>query len=228
MNLMVFIQARLNSTRCPGKVLRELNNTPLLRHVVDSVKRVGCKYAVLTSDMGTDLEIAQFCTQNSISCFRGNLDNVAKRFLDAGKYFNVDAFMRISADSPFIDWKLMSSGLKVFEESKPDMLTNVMPRSYPKGQSIEILSYDLFRREYRNFCEEGDFEHVTKYFYRNADNFRIINLLQPDNIDYSNIQLSVDTEDDFLKTQEMFSRMQRPHWDYSINELVELKEKCYK
>ncbi len=228
MSFMIFIQTRMNSLRCPGKVLRTIGGKAMLKYVIECVDKTGYEYAVLTSVEDTDLPIVEFCCNNGITCFRGDLNNVAGRFLDAVSHFRPDAFLRISADSPFINWKLLAEAVRIYERLKPDMLTNVMPRSYPKGQSVEILNAEVFRREYCNFCEDDDFEHVTKYFYRNAGKFHIVNLPYPGKRDFSDIQLSVDTEEDFALAVKMSAAMELPHWEYSIEELMELKVSCGK
>jgi len=226
MKIPIFIQGRMTSTRCPGKILRKMTGKVMLEYLLESLNKTGCQLVVLTSDHDSDQAVYDYCNIAGVECFRGDLNNVAKRYAMALEHYKSDAFVRISADSPLLNWQMVISALHMYQEALPDMLSNVFPRSYPKGQSVEIVNASLFLSEYKKFNNQADMEHVTTYFYRNEQDCRIMNLKYPAGGNLNDIQLSVDTEEDFLLTTKMLENMRRPHWDYSINELLELRESC--
>ena len=133
----------------------------------------------------------------------------------------MDVFVRVNGDSPLIDQRLIEKGIEIFLQGQFDMVTNVFPRSYPKGQSVEILSGKTFRRIAENIRDKDDREHVTRFFYNNSGEFHIYNI--PSSIDLSEIQLSVDTKDDMRLFENIVSRMKRPHWEYNLEDVLELR-----
>ena len=103
-------------------------------------------------------------------------------------------FVRISADSPLIDFNLIDKFIKITLKKKPDILTNTFKRSFPKGQSIEIIKSSIFLNNQKKFKRKADKEHVTQYFYRNFKKFKILNIKNKKN--YSHLNMCVDTKFD--------------------------------
>jgi spore coat polysaccharide biosynthesis protein SpsF (cytidylyltransferase family)/phosphoglycolate phosphatase-like HAD superfamily hydrolase len=196
-NLAIVVQARMSSQRLPGKVLMQILDKPMLQYLLERLKQSNqfhdVPIIVATSTAADDLAIEQFCTQYGAVCERGPLNDVVGRFLDVSNKRHLSAFVRISGDSPLIDPELILRGIRLFCEKSCDLVTNVFPRSFPKGQSVEVISVRALKAVYDDM-DEQDREHVTPYFYRNADKYRICNF--SNDTDLSSIQLSVDTEDD--------------------------------
>ena len=195
--LAIVIQARMSSQRLPGKVLMQISDKPMLQYLLERLKQSNhfhdVPIIVATSTAAEDVAIEQFCTQYGVPCDRGSLNDVVGRFLDVSNKRRLSAVVRISGDSPLIDPELILRGIRLFCEKSCDLVTNVFPRSFPKGQSVEVISVRALKAVYDDM-DEQDREHVTPYFYRNADKYRIHNFAN--DIDLSSIQLSVDTEDD--------------------------------
>ncbi len=171
-----------------------------------------------TSGEGSDDPIARFCRQSGVACFRGSLDNVAERLLSAAEDRGWDTFVRISGDSPLLDPALVDRAVRVAREGKWDIVTNVLKRSFPKGQSVEAISVRCLRDTLPELGLEADREHVTPFFYRNASRFRIRNF--ESGFDWAGIQLSVDTAEDFQRFVDLLGQMDRPHWEYGVADLV--------
>jgi len=198
MSLPAIIQARMNSRRMPGKVLRELGGKPLIGRVLE---RVGSSAAisriiVATSEAASDAGLVDYCSRCGIEFFCGSLDNVAKRFRDLVVRHRLDAFVRVCADSPFIDPALINNAVAIFEKGGYDIVTNTLKRTFPRGESCEVISSAAFLKGYALMKEPEDLEHVTGYFYRHAGDFRIFNFTNDDG-DCSGTSLCVDTPDDF-------------------------------
>jgi len=213
----------MNSQRLPGKVLKEVEGKPLLLYLLERLEKspVLERIVVATSDGGSDEPIADFCRCREISCFRGSLANVAERFCRLLNHYPGDAFVRISGDSPLLDPRLVTEAVVTLERSTADLVTNVLLRTFPKGQSVEVLRRDVFMRHYPCFAEDHDREHVTPYFYRKSEMFNILNIESGE--DWGEVQMSVDTEEDFLMIEKMIGLMDKPHWDYDVRALMGLR-----
>ncbi len=224
MTIGAIVQARMSSSRMPGKVLRSLRGKPMLAYLTERLKRCPELDAVVvaTSTGRDDDPIQAFCEATGVLCHRGPLENVAARFSEVLHRFGWDAFVRVSGDSPLLDTALVSQALRLFYEETPDLVTNVLVRTFPKGQSVEVVSADAFRRAYAQMSEPEEFEHVTPHFYRHPKSFRIVDFRS--DADYGEVQLSVDMPADFDVVERLIEQMKRPHWDYSLAEILQLHQ----
>jgi spore coat polysaccharide biosynthesis protein SpsF len=220
MKIGAIIQARMSSERLPGKVLFKLNSTPILQCIIERISH--SKYPldiiVATSDQESDDPIAEFCSSLNIECFRGSLKNVALRYLEIIRKHKFDAFVRICGDSPFFDQQLLDLGIKLFAGSQFDIVTNVLIRTFPKGESIEIFNANIFVNDFKLLVDSDDLEHVTSFFYRNQTKYRIYNFEAVDSV--GNIQLSIDTQKDFERAENIFGMMNKHHWEYGYTDIV--------
>jgi len=217
----VIIQARMGSRRFPGKVLRDLCGKPLLLYLVERVThcRLVDGVVVATSTDDSDGPIAAFCETVGVECHRGALENVASRFLEVvDRHENWGGFVRVSGDSPLLDHRLIERAVGMFRADPCDLVTNVLVRTFPKGQSVEVVSTDAFRDAFERMREPEDLEHVTRYFYEHRNDFTIRDFRAGS--DHGSLQLSVDTPEDLRVIEGIVSRMTRPHWSYSLEEIL--------
>lgn len=227
MEMTVILQARMSSQRLPGKVLAQVNNKPLLEYTIERLKQsiYISEIIVATSTEKSDDPVAQYCLSNKIEVFRGDLENVAARFKAIIERYDISSFIRISGDSPLIDSHIIDAGIELFENNSYDIVTNVLDRSFPKGQSFEIFKANTFLREFLNITTLEDREHVTKYFYKNKDRFKIFNL-ECLSGNFSHVNLSVDTKEDFNKFEELMNDRSRPVCDLGWDEIMKLYKVC--
>lgn len=188
----VFIQARMSSQRLPGKVLMDFRGLPIIRHVVNAAGMDRC--VVLTSIEPSDDPLAEYCDQNGVSYFRGSLNDVHDRFCKAATVFKCDHVMRISADSPLMPRALIDY-MAALDLDGADLVTNVFPRTFPKGHSAEIISVKTLSAMRDMGLDDEDREHVTRYFYNNPDQFNIRNVTQDPAM--NSLDLAVDTRGDY-------------------------------
>jgi spore coat polysaccharide biosynthesis protein SpsF len=224
MNIAALVQARTSSSRLPGKVLREVNGQPLLQYVIERLQHSELldSIVVATSINSSDDGIAALCARLSVDCHRGPLHDVAARYLGAAERRQLDGFVRVSGDSPLLDQTLVDKTVALFRAGDYDLTTNVFPRSFPAGQSVEVISTDALHRGYERMVDPADFEHVTPFFYRHHSEFSIHSFTAE--IDLSRIQLAVDTEADLMLFASIVAAMERPHWTYRVSDLVELAQ----
>ena len=222
MRIPIVIQARMSSSRVPGKTLRMVAGKPLLGYMLESLRRCRSnqEIVVATSEDPSDDPIRDYCASIGVCCLRGPLDDVAARYGAVLDAMPADAFVRLNGDSPLIDYRLVDRAVHLFACELPDLVTNVHPRSFPRGESVEVISARTFNAALPEITEPADREHVTPYFYRRADDYRIVNFTAPR--DFSKFQLSVDSEDDFTGFVSTVTRMNRPHWTYTYQDMLAL------
>lgn len=222
MRIGVIVQARMVSSRLPGKALMDLAGKPLLQYVLERLERCEMieSVVVATSTANADDVIVQFCQGRGTECYRGPLDNVAGRFRGVLEQNDWEAFVRVSGDSPLLDQRLVDRGVKLFCEGDFDLVTNVWPRSYPYGQSVEVVAAEILKQTYKRMKRLDDREHVTRFFYQHEREFKIGNFKSA--VNYAGWRLAVDTADDRKKVEALVQRMTKPHWMYTVDELVKL------
>lgn len=227
MTVAAIVQARTSSTRLPNKVLRTVKAKPLVEYVLDRLERARSIdfVVVATSDDASDDALASYCEDARVDCHRGSLNDVAGRILGAARSREVDAFVRISADSPLLDQTLVDRAVAVLEQTGCDLATNVYPtRTFPHGQSVEAVRTTAFEHARALATEAADLEHATPVFYRRAGDFAIAPFVHDP--DLGHLQLAVDTESDLAAFAHIVAAMERPHWEYGLDEVLELHRAC--
>ena len=197
---ILVVQARFDSSRLPGKVLKSLCKKKMLQWTYERLSECNraLKVVVATSREVTDDPIAEFCEGASWPYYRGSLANVAERFATIIQQEQIPAFVRISGDSPLIDPKIVDQAIQLYENSDSDLVTNIQIRSFPKGQSVEVLKSKTFLRILPEF-NKYEQEHVTPFYYRHPERFRITAFTS--GVDAGSCQLSIDTPADFEKVE---------------------------
>ena len=217
MILFSIIQARTSSKRLKNKVLKKIKKKMLIEYVYDSVKN--CKLfdeiIIATSKNNSDKKIVDWCKRKKIKFYTGSLNNVSKRFYDICKYNQFDYFLRVCADSPLLDMRLVKSNLRYLKKNQ--IVTNCLKKTFPKGQSIEVISRKCFLENYKNFKKKHQ-EHVTKFFYENSSNFKIKNFLLKKNMRH--IRLSVDTISDLKRIEKILSKIKKASYNYSYKKYI--------
>ena len=209
--MLVIIQARMSSRRLPGKVLMKIQGKTLIERVVEGVSRSKyvTKIIVATSKHKTDLPLRKLCLKKKINYYAGSLHNVASRFYEISKNLNVKSFVRICADSPFIDPNLIDKCLIKFNSKSYDIVTNLLPRTFPKGQSVEIIKSSVFKKNLPKMKKKVHLEHVTTFFYENKNNFKIKNIKNSEN--YSKFNMCVDTANDISQARSIYEKISHLH-----------------
>ena len=220
MKTVAIIQARLGSTRCPRKVIREIRGKPLIRYVVERVRQAMLVDEVIVAVPVTDVEeIADAVGSGSCHVIGPNIpeDDVAERFKTVLMGNPCDAFVRICADSPLIDPALIDEVVKNFKEG-PDAIVRTV--GYPHGQQVEVVDSMAFK--VWEFEMKGQHrEHVTSWFY---EAHPIVVGEFKSSKDFSDIRMVVDTEEDFENMKTLIGKMDRPHIEYGWKECLELQQ----
>jgi spore coat polysaccharide biosynthesis protein SpsF (cytidylyltransferase family) len=221
MNIAAIIQARMGSSRFPGKTMHRVGKMPMLQYILERLdhSKIQNQIIIATSKNKLDRVIYEYCMRNNIICYRGDESNVASRFFEIINKYKLDAFVRINGDSPFLDQRLIDKGIDIFQSNEFDLVTNIYPRTYPKGQSVEIVNANIFRTAYQSMETPEELEHITRFFYNHSGKFKIYNFVSGEK--YQDIQLAIDTQQDVNNFQMIVSKMNRPHWEYTFEEVIQ-------
>lgn len=226
MRIGAVVQARMSSRRLPGKVLRKLHGRPMLQYLLERLERCRTldEVVVATTTDPSDDQLAEYCRRAGVLCHRGPRDNVAERLRQAGQRLALDAFVRVCGDSPLLDGRLIDRAVDLFHSDRFDVVTNVMPRSFPAGQSVEVVRSTALADAVGHMSDQVDLEHVTRFFYRNSDRYRIHNFSSE--LDHDDVSLAVDNSCDFDHIAALIAAMTEPQWQYDVNDLLRLRRDC--
>jgi spore coat polysaccharide biosynthesis protein SpsF len=219
----IVVFARMESKRLPGKSLAPIRGRPLLGHVLDRCRRArACRLVVVaTSERPADDAIERFARAEGVAVFRGADDDVAARALACARAYRLDRVVRISADSPFVDPALIDEAIRRHEAGGFDVVTDVFPRTYPPGVSVEAIATDALARVLELTRDPADREHVTRYVYAHPDAFRIANFgIDPSR--FRGLMLTVDTPEDLARTEWMMREAGRPAAELDLDAVIDL------
>mgnify|MGYP001303531199 FL=1 len=225
-NIVAIIEARLNSVRLPGKVLKKINGIPAIECLFKRISK--SKYldniVVATSKNKKNLPLKEFLKKKNINLYIGEDQNVLKRFFDAANTYNASIVVRITGDSVILDYRLLDKMIKKFIEKKVDFLCNTQPMTYPDGQDIEIFSFQSLKKTYKNAKLRYEKEHVTPYIIKNKK-FKKYNY--KNKIDYSKFRWSLDELED-LKVIRLIYAEFKPNiyfsWEDAIKKVLKKKK----
>lgn len=198
--IVAIIQARMASSRLPGKVLLDILGQPMLVRVVERVKRantVDCVVIATTTDPADD-PIEELCQISGYSCFRGSQFNVLDRYYEAASMYNAEIIVRITADCPIIDPVEIDHVVQSLLESGADFAANRLPppwqRTYPIGLDTEACTFNALEIAWKEAERSEDLEHVMPYLYKDDNRFKIE--IIDHKVDYGHYRWAVDTQED--------------------------------
>ncbi len=210
------VQARMSSSRLPGKVLKPIRGVPILLMMIDRAKKSEMidELVVATSTDKTDDAISLFCKRWGIGCFRGSLYDVLDRYYQCvtkGTYYIPEHIVRLTADCPMIDPKIIDGTVNCHLSGKFDYTWNP---TFPDGLDVEVMTFGALEKAWQEAKEDNEREHVTLYFRRHPELF---NIGRYDNaIDLSKVKVSIDTEEDFERVSRIIDFCIIPHGGISL------------
>lgn len=213
MKYIAIIQARMTSSRYPGKVLAPFLGKPVLAHVVDRIRKTDLspKIILATSDDKADDPLAIYGQSLGIIVERGPRDDVLGRFAMVLQQHPCQAFFRVCGDSPLLLPHLFDKAAEYYRENTFDLVTNVFPRTFPVGMSVELINTKTFLELEKRITDNQDREHLTRYFYSHPDQFKISNIKCADNID-PELRLAVDELEDLKRLGGWLAEAGEEYW----------------
>lgn len=221
--VVAIIQARMSSTRLPGKVLMDIAGKPMLWHVVHRVSqaRLVDEVVIATSSKKSDDPIVAFARKNNIPCFRGSEEDVLDRFYQAAKAYQADVIVRITADCPLLDPAVVDKVVAAYLQGDYDYVSNTFRYTYPDGLDVEVFSFDSLELAWREAKTAVEREHVTPYI-RNSSQLRLGSVEHERDLSSFNYRWTVDEERDLEFVREIYRRMGRDL--FSMEEVILLLE----
>lgn len=220
MKTVALIQARMSSTRLPGKVLLDIGGQPMLLHVIHRAKLAGSVdlVAVVTSRREDDDPIERLCNKKGIPCFRGSLDDVLDRYYQAACHFQADAVVRLTADCPLLDPKIIDRVVQTFRQGEFDYVSNALECTYPDGLDAEIFRFTALERAWKEARLKSEREHVTAYIHKHPEVFRLGSVTHEE--DLSALRWTVDTPRDLEFVRTVYSFF--PNADFGMDDILQV------
>jgi spore coat polysaccharide biosynthesis protein SpsF len=217
------IQARMGSSRLPGKVLADISGHPMLWHVVGRTRSAQTldQVVVATTTEPADDVIAAFCRECGVDCFRGGEEDVLDRYYRAARTHAAEAVVRITSDCPLIDPEIVDKTVRAFLAEQPDYASNGVVRTYPRGLDTEVMTVSALEAAWREARQPYQRTHVTPYIYENPDRFRILSVTGDQ--DYSAYRWTVDTPEDLELVRAVYAEFEGD--SFLLNDVVMLMER---
>lgn len=200
MKRVIIVQARMTSTRLPGKVLKEVLGKPLLEYQIERLKQVnsadGVVIATTTND--TDQPIIELCNRLLIPYFRGSENDVLARYHGAAKAHQADVVVRVTSDCPIIDPQVIDRIIRFYldHQNEYDYVSNCLERTYPRGMDTEVFSFIALNEAFLEATAQPEREHVTPFIHRHPERYRLANMAYSE--DQSHHRWTVDVPEDFV------------------------------
>jgi spore coat polysaccharide biosynthesis protein SpsF len=206
MKTTIIIQARMGSTRLPGKVLQPICGRTMLERVCRRASRsfLADELLVATSTSPKDDAVVAECRRIGVACYRGNEDDVLDRYYLAALAQRTEAVVRVTADCPLIDDHVIDKIILAMLQSGPDYASNVIQRTYPRGLDAEVFTVDALERAWREAQLPYERIHVTPYFYRHPELFRLHSVVGSEEL--GDWRWTVDSPDDLAFVRAVYER----------------------
>jgi spore coat polysaccharide biosynthesis protein SpsF len=222
--IAALIQARMKSTRLPGKILADVGGRPMLARMFERVRMAKAvdQLMLVTSTDPSDDPVVEFCIRENVPCFRGSLEDVLDRYYQAALMIKPDTVVRLTGDCPLIDPLIIDSMIAVYKQGHYDYVANSAPPpgTFPDGMDVEVLSFPALERAWIETDKPSHREHVTFYFWQNPDKFRT--LRYDGTQDLSSVRLTVDHPQDLEVVREIYARLYAANPFFSMADILAL------
>lgn len=220
--ILAILQARVSSTRLPGKVLKPLLGVPMLLRQIERLKksRKIDRLLVATSTEPSDDPIEKLCEENGIACYRGSLNDVLDRFYQAARGFDPEHVVRLTADCPLTDAKLIDDVIGFYLDGGFDYASNAIQATYPDGLDMEVFRFSCLEQAWREAALPSQREHVTPFIHQQPLLFKIGHY--KNSSDLSHLRWTVDEPKDFELVTMVYEALYPKNPDFSTQEILQL------
>lgn len=224
MRTVIINQARMSSTRLPGKVLKEVLGRPLLDYQVERLRRASLadELVIATTTNDADDILVEFCRKRDLAVFRGAEQDVLSRYYHAAIEHQAELVVRVTSDCPVIDPKVVDRVVAAFLERRDyvDYVSNTQVRTFPRGMDTEVFTFDALRTAYAEATLEYQREHVTPFLYCQPDRFRVEQVTLA--TDLSSHRWTVDTPEDFELVRRIVEALHPRNPHFGLNDIIAL------
>ena len=225
MYIVAIIQARMGSSRLPGKSLINILGKPMLCYLINRLQysRLLDKIVIATTDKASDKKILELAKESSIDSYAGSEDDVLDRYYKAAKKYDAEVVVRITADCPLIDPYIVDKVIQRFLMGDCDYATNALIRTYPDGLDVEVFSFNSLEKVWKEARWASEREHVTSYICKNPDEFILANV-QNDS-DLSRLRWTVDEDRDLEFVRQVCKHLYQDGHIFHMEDILELLKK---
>jgi spore coat polysaccharide biosynthesis protein SpsF len=222
--ILAILQARMTSTRLPGKVMRPLLGKPMLARQIERIKRANLidRLIIATSEHASDDCIATLAAETGISCYRGALDDVLDRFYQAAKTFTPLHVVRLTGDCPLADPALIDRVIEHHLHGHYDYTSNTIEPTFPDGLDVEVFTFSSLATAWENAKTPSAREHVTLFIYSTPERYRIGSYKSPN--DLSSLRWTVDEPADFILVQFIYQSLYPTKPAFTTSDVIDLLE----
>jgi spore coat polysaccharide biosynthesis protein SpsF len=224
-SVVTVVQARMASTRLPGKVLMPLGGMPLLVSMVRRLQRatLAGTIVVATTTAAGDDPVVALCEAHALPVFRGHPTDLLDRHYQCALQWRADVVLKIPSDCPLIDPQVVDRVITAFNGGQFDFVSNLHPASYPDGQDVEIMSFATLERAWREASADFEREHTTPYIWEHAEKFCIGNVAWESGRDYSmSHRITIDYPEDYAAIVAIHEALAPTRPEFGINEIAQL------
>jgi spore coat polysaccharide biosynthesis protein SpsF len=224
-NVVAIIQARMGSSRLPGKILLDIMGKPILWHVVNRLKHSEKinNIVIAIPDTAPNDKLQSFVGELGVKCFRGSENDVLARYYGAALENEGDIIVRITSDCPLIDPRFTDSAIESHVKSTADYSSKGPSGGFPRGIDSEVFNFAALKKAYLEATQDYEREHVTPYLYQHPELFKI-NIVQATGKLRRELRLTVDTEEDFKLVKEIYKNLYKRARIFYIEDIIEFLE----
>jgi spore coat polysaccharide biosynthesis protein SpsF (cytidylyltransferase family) len=220
--VVIVVQARMGSTRLPGKILKIINGKSLLFYEFDRLKKIKHEVTFLLATTVNEIDnpLEKFAQENDLEFFQGSEEDVLDRFYQGCRRLNADIVVRITGDCPLIDPSVIDDALDLILANNYDYVSNVHPATYPDGLDVEVFPFSVLEKMWREATLKSEREHVTPYIYTHPDLFTMHNFEYK--VDLSKYRLTVDEIEDFKLISHIITHFAESWNDFTVDDVIKL------
>jgi len=224
MKIVATIEARMTSSRLPGKVLLTANGQPMLHHLVRRLRHVPSLEDIVlaTTVNAMDDSLVEFARRSGIRCFRGSEEDVMLRVIGAAESIQTDVIVEITGDCPLIDPLIVEQAIRMFLHNTCDYLGNAVIRSYPDGMDTQVFRLETLRRSAAMTNDPLDHEHVTLHIRNHPELFPPLHLLAPPDEHWPELGLTLDEQADYELLKKIIEYFDEAHPYFTCREVIAL------
>lgn len=225
--ILAIVQARMGSTRLPGKVLKDIVGKSMLWHLVNRLKHATLvdKIIIATTTLKEDDQLEDFARGAALPYYRGDAEDVLARYYDAATQFKAEVIVRICSDNPLIDPQITDRIIGEHFVSDADYTSNTIKRTYPDGLEVEVFPFEVLEKAHKAAQRGYEREHVTPYIYQRQDLFRLKSIEASGKLRRPDLRLTVDMEEDLKLIREIFRRLYRDGQIFHTEKVIDLLDR---
>lgn len=220
------IEARMTSTRLPGKILLPVLGRPLLELLIERLRRASTidTIVVATTNNATDDVVEELATRLGVRCFRGSEDDVLDRVLQAARYVAATVIVEVTGDCPLMDPAIVDRVVNALRKSGADYASNILERSFPRGLDVQAFHTSVLQRVSELTNDPVDHEHVSLYIYEHPETFALANVASSLPLRFADLRLTVDTLADLEAVRAVFEALAPVDPAFGFNEIAALAD----